>query len=94
MLELFISSNQPLMQDILQAMAAGDADRARRAAHQIKGAAAYAGAQSLADAARCVEAAAGGGDLDELRRCLGQLQQAFDAVAQAMRAHLQTPTAG
>ncbi|MFN3594626.1 MAG: ATP-binding protein [Thiobacillaceae bacterium] len=94
MLELFISSNEPLLQDLLQASAAGDTDRARRAAHQIKGAAAYLGAQALAEAARRTENAARSGALDELQQSLGQLQQAFDDVTRAIQAHLQAPMAG
>ncbi len=94
MLELFISSNEPLLQDLLQAAVTGDTDRARRTAHQIKGAAAYLGAQALAEAARRTENAARSGELDELKQSLGQLQQAFDDVTRTIRAHLQAQMAG
>ena len=85
MLALFISSNEPLLQDLLQAAAAADTERVRRAAHQIKGAAAYLGADALAEAARRIENAARSGELDEFERNLGDLKQAFDEVTQAIR---------
>ncbi len=94
MLTLFISSSQPLLEQLRRASEARQAEQAARHAHQIKGAAAYIGAAAMTEAARCAERSAKAQEWDRLQSCLAELEAAFEQVRAEMERQLKPVTAG
>ena len=70
--------------DMRAALAAGEAEDLRRAAHTLKGSSASLGAVGLADACRAIEAAAREGRLDGLDGAVDSVAEQFDAVVAAL----------
>jgi PAS domain S-box-containing protein len=93
MLALFINSSQPLLAGLRQACAARQAEQAARLSHQLKGAAAYIGAEAMTLAARCAEGAAKAQAWDRLQTCLTELETAFEGVRAEMERQLKPVTA-
>jgi HPt (histidine-containing phosphotransfer) domain-containing protein len=73
--------------ELTAAMAAGEAEAARRAAHSLKSSAGQLGAAALADAALAVEraAAAGAAELPRLVAALSECAAATEAALGARR---------
>jgi len=71
---LFLEDCPEMVAEIGRALAAGDADAARRAAHTLKGSVAVLGAQALAAAAREVEDLVRAGDLDGARSAYAHVE--------------------
>ncbi len=79
-LELFLSSTESLLETLRQAVTDQDALLAARQAHQIRGAAVYLGAETMADQARATENAAKDLDWPLTGEALEDLEAAFIAV--------------
>jgi HPt (histidine-containing phosphotransfer) domain-containing protein len=71
--------------DMKAALAAGEAEDLRRAAHTLKGSSASLGALGLADACRAIEIAAREGRLDGLEADIASVAEQFDVVVAALR---------
>lgn len=80
MLRLFITSTEPLLETLSQAIQAGDAAQAARQAHQIKGAAAYLGAEDMTRHAADTEKRAKAGDCPGCTDAMEELEAAFIAL--------------
>ena len=80
MLELFISSTLPLLEVLDQAIRTQDAPLAARQAHQIKGAAAYLGADEMTQLAATLEKRCKSGELAECSEAMEDLEAAFIAL--------------
>jgi len=80
MLLLFISSTEPLLEALSRAIRAGDATQAARQAHQIKGAAAYLGAEEMTRHAAATEQRAKASDCPACTEPLEELEAAFIAL--------------
>ena len=72
--------------DMRAALAAGQAEDLRRAAHTLKGSSASLGALDLADACRSVEGRARDGELDGLGPDVDAIATEFDAVVAGLDA--------
>ncbi len=75
-----------LIDSLREAVAAGDAPAARRAAHTLKGTSRTFGAGQLADLCRQAEAAAEGDDLEGVRSRLTEIGDAWRRVSAELRA--------
>lgn len=80
MLELFISSSEPLLDALSRSILAKDAPQAARQAHQIKGAAAYLGALGMTRHAGATEERARAGDCPGCIEHMEELESAFIAL--------------
>jgi HPt (histidine-containing phosphotransfer) domain-containing protein len=80
MMAYFIETTRPLFEDVARALAAGNHDDARFAAHAIVGAARTAGAHRLAAAGTALEAVVVTGDPDVARSRLLDAETAFRDV--------------
>lgn len=80
MLRLFVSSTEPLLEALSQAIIAEDAAQAARQAHQIKGAAAYLGATEMTLHAGTTEQRAKAGDCPGCAEAQEELEAAFIAL--------------
>jgi two-component system sensor histidine kinase/response regulator len=76
-LKLFLSSTEPLLDALSQAVQAEDSQLAARQAHQIKGAAAYMGAESMTQHASATERYAKAGDWAACTESMEELESAF-----------------
>ncbi len=90
LLDVFVESSAGLLESLAAAIAAEDAARATRDAHQIKGAAAFIGAQAMAEAAGRLEQAARQADLSGAGARLAELQAAYARVRRQILA--ETPS--
>jgi HPt (histidine-containing phosphotransfer) domain-containing protein len=88
MLRLFIESTEALLASQAEAAHAVDARQCARQAHQIKGAAAYIGADELTDLATAVEQAAKQEDWAKVKGLLDDTEAAFIRLRLAMEAHI------
>ncbi|MBI5331875.1 MAG: response regulator [Betaproteobacteria bacterium] len=79
-LDLFVSSTETLLEALSQAIVNRDAAQTARQAHQIRGAAAYLGAEAVAEQAQRTESAAKAADWDSVNEALEDLEAAFIAV--------------
>jgi HPt (histidine-containing phosphotransfer) domain-containing protein len=84
LLQLFLDSTQPLVEDLDKALAAGDVLAAREAAHSAKGAGNSAGAFRFAKLCGEVESACARGDAEAAIQLLEPLRQAFVEVSAAV----------
>ncbi|MCP5276981.1 MAG: response regulator [Thiobacillus sp.] len=80
MLSLFIDSTEPLLEKLSLAIHAEDAHQAARQAHQIKGAAAYLGAEEMTRHAAATEQRAKAGDCPGCTDAMEELETAFIAL--------------
>ncbi|WP_245636749.1 hybrid sensor histidine kinase/response regulator [Azospirillum thiophilum] len=84
MMDFFIETTRPTLDRALEALAAGDMEEARAAAHSAAGAARTAGAQALAAACTGLERAIVDGCETELERHAGAMAAAFPEVEKAI----------
>jgi HPt (histidine-containing phosphotransfer) domain-containing protein len=70
--------------NLRNAVAAGDAEAARRAAHTLKGNGRTFGAPELSTLAQELEASSADGDLDAVRSRLDELDRAWESVRAAL----------
>lgn len=77
--------------DMRAALAAGDAESLRRAAHTLKGSSASLGANDLADACRVVETAAREGRLDDLGPKVDAIAADLEAALSALDERIGRP---
>jgi PAS domain S-box-containing protein len=87
MLRLFINSTEGLLADLAHAVEQYDAVQAARQAHQIKGAAAYMGAQTMTELASETETQAKAADWPACITAQEDLEAAFIAVRLEMEVH-------
>lgn len=80
LIDIFLQDTPLRLKDLADAVAAGNADGAMRAAHSIKGSAGNFGAQTLACLAFDCETAAKAGRLAEVTEKRPALEEAFAAV--------------
>ncbi|MBP2300447.1 Hpt domain-containing protein [Azospirillum picis] len=86
MMDFFIETTRPTLEHALAALAAGDAEAARAAAHTVAGAARTAGASALAGAAAALERALLDGRTADAVRHADAMAAAFPAVEKAIHA--------
>lgn len=91
MLELFLSSTAPLVQEMGVALGEASHAQAARLAHQIKGAATYVGAETLVAAAAAAERAGKKGDGPALKAAHAALADAFENLRREIEDMLQKP---
>jgi len=84
MLDMFLSSTAPLIDELDQALAADDHDAARDAAHSARGAANMAGARHLGDLLTEIELGLKAGEPAKAKLILPAVRPAFAAVEQAV----------
>ncbi|MFY7962467.1 MAG: Hpt domain-containing protein [Elsteraceae bacterium] len=84
MLDMFLSSTAPLIDELDQALASGAEEAARDAAHSARGAANMAGARHLGDLLTEIELALKAGDAAKAKLILPAVRPAFTAVEQAV----------
>ena len=84
--ELFLEHLHPLVQAIRQAQAVGDAEKAAKAVHSLKGAATTYGAERLTDVCQEVEAMVKGGQLSEAEEAINILESEMNEVFQRVNA--------
>jgi PAS domain S-box-containing protein len=89
MLTLFLSSSEDLLAQLAEALEAGDLPRAARQAHQIKGAAAYLGAETVTALAAEVETAAKTDDLEACLTTQEDLEAAFIRLSIPIRQEME-----
>ena len=89
MLTLFLSSSEDLLAQLAQALEAHDLPHAARQAHQIKGAAAYLGAETVTALAAEVEAAAKAGEVEACLTTQEDLEAAFIRLSIPIRQELE-----
>jgi PAS domain S-box-containing protein len=87
MLDLFVTSSEDLIEQLTQALNTNDLAQIARLAHQLKGAAAYIGAEEVTRLAAELEAAAKTGDLATSRDTLDDLEAAFIRTRLEIGAH-------
>ena len=80
LIELFLSSTPPLLDELQAAVDAGDRDELRLAAHQLKGSCQNIGATLMADLCRTIETADSGH-----RETVAELAGALDRTEAAIR---------
>ena len=80
LLELFLSSTPPLLDELRTAADAGDHDELRRAAHKLKGSCQNIGATFMATLCRTIEGAG-----DDVRDTVAELDAAFESTETAIR---------
>jgi CheY-like chemotaxis protein/HPt (histidine-containing phosphotransfer) domain-containing protein len=89
MLRLFLDSSEELLALMATALEAHDLAGAARQAHQLKGASAYLGADTVTTLAAAVEAAAKADDLETSRSAQEDLEAAFIRVSLPIRTELE-----
>ena len=94
MLSLFITSTEPLLETLSQAILTGDAVQAARLAHQIKGAAAYLGAEEMTRHAASTEQRAKAGDCSGCTDAMEELEAAFIALRLEIEDEIQRARGG
>ena len=89
--ELFITDAQKNIETLRRAVAGGDAETARGAAHSLKGSAGNFGAHKLSQMCGIVEQGAAKGELSAVSEHLEGIQAEFDRVTEALRAAFASP---
>jgi len=93
MLGFFIETTQPLLDEASAALARGDLEAARSAAHAAAGAARTAGAKAFAAACSDLELAIHQGDAEAMERSRKAMAERFPPLAAAIRALAPAPAA-
>lgn len=88
LLDYFLETTEPLIEQTAERLAEGDGEEVRRTAHAAAGAARTAGATELARVCSRIEVAAAHGDLDAARADGAALRDAFGRVRDTIRAGL------
>jgi CheY-like chemotaxis protein len=88
MLRLFVTSTESLLADLAQEIENRNAGQTARHAHQIKGAAAYLGAEAMTALASDTEAHAKAADWDACLATQEDLEAAFIGVRLAIESHV------
>ncbi|MBB3262763.1 PAS domain S-box-containing protein [Azospirillum sp. OGB3] len=86
MLDFFLETTRPLLDEAAAALDRGDLEALRGAAHTLAGAARTAGANGLGRAASALELTAHSGDPDGAERALAAVRAAYPAVEAAIGA--------
>jgi CheY-like chemotaxis protein len=86
LLDDFLATTRPTLEETLAALAAADWPKARKAAHAAKGAARMAGARRLSRLCEVVEKSIAGGDTAAALACRDHLMPAFAEVEKAVGA--------
>ncbi len=94
MLTLFVSSTTDLLADLAKACRQQQAETAARAAHQIKGAAAYVGAETLVELTGKLEKAAKSASWIDANHALANIEAHFSRVRSEMEKPIQTSATG
>ena len=81
MLEQFVTSTQPIMDQLMKALADENFADAKKATHASAGSAKTAGATQFAEICGAVEKGIHENDLDEVRVRTPQIEPAFDRVS-------------
>ena len=84
--DLFLEHAPVQYQEILAALASGDAPVAVRVAHSLKGACATFGASRLGQVCKCIELLCKAGQLETARGHVQDLSHEYDAVMEAVGA--------
>lgn len=84
--DIFLAEAPPMMKRIAAALAAGDPEQARKAAHALKGAAANLSASATVEAALALENLGRGGDLSGAGKTHHRLQKEMKRLEAALRA--------
>jgi len=82
----FMADTPGLITELGKAVENSDAEKARRAAHTLKGSASNVSAMALMEAARKAEDAARAGDLEKAGDCLDEIDAAFNDLKIALEA--------
>jgi PAS domain S-box-containing protein len=91
---VFVAEAPTMMAEVDEAVRAGDATRAKRGAHSLKGAAGALGGRSAFDAAFRLEQLAARGDLAAVEPARVELRREVEQLRSALTAYLrETPTA-
>ncbi|MEQ1601792.1 MAG: response regulator [Methylophilaceae bacterium] len=85
-MQIYLDTAGNTLQQIEQALAAGDADALRRAAHTLKSSSANVGAGALSELLRQIEVLAREGKIDEVKPLLPALHQAYALAILEIRA--------
>ncbi len=94
MLRLFVNSTENLLADLTHAVDRRDAVQTARQAHQIKGAAAYMGAEAMVELASATETLAKSADWPDCIAAQEDLEAAFISVRLAMQAYISENAGG
>jgi CheY-like chemotaxis protein len=84
--DLFLRDSAELVNEMREAVKAGDAARLTRAAHTLKGTAANLGAESVRELALKLEQMGGAGDAAEISKTLGAVESALAKAGPLLRA--------
>jgi HPt (histidine-containing phosphotransfer) domain-containing protein len=87
LIDQFVANGDQLIEQMRSALAQGQADDLRRAAHTLKSTAATFGARELAEAARELETRARDGDLAVAVACVDVICRAFAEAREMLSAH-------
>lgn len=82
--DLFMEHVPPQFEEIVQAIADGNAEEIAKQTHSLKGACATYGAPRLAMICKDAELAARAGDIEIIREHLDELRQEYEKVCQAI----------
>jgi HPt (histidine-containing phosphotransfer) domain-containing protein len=80
LVELFVESGSSDFKNIVDGLAAGDADKVMRSAHTIKGASGNLGLADVSDVARAIEERAMKNRLDDLDQSVQTLKGQFEII--------------
>ncbi|UTF60789.1 Hpt domain-containing protein [Gilvimarinus sp. DA14] len=84
LIETFVSDSRAKINTMQKALAAGQSEELRRAAHSLKGSSSNIGAAGLMEACRQIEVRAAASDLTGLEHLLVDLQSEFSQVKQQL----------
>jgi len=85
MIDLFLTHARDRVEEIREGLANADARKAETGAHTLKSSAGNVGASRVQEMAQEAEALAEAGKLEELEAVLPALEEAFDAVCDALK---------
>ncbi|MCP9452494.1 MAG: Hpt domain-containing protein [Nitrospira sp.] len=89
MIEVFLEQGPQDLAAVRQALERRDATAAARSAHRLKGSVLQFCAEAAVEAAKAVEAAAKGGDVEETTRLFQQLEAEMVRLCEALRTELE-----
>jgi PAS domain S-box-containing protein len=86
LIDLFQETTPPLLAHLREAVVAGDAEKLRHTAHELKGSSGNLGARRLAALAADLEKIGKGGSVDGAAPLLGQVEQEYERVREDLLA--------